>query len=180
MWLWRIGYALAACVAAAVAVLALLWWVALVLLHHPALPRSRVLSVHDTIGIAQLVFASVAGAGALVALVVAYRRQRVGEDAASHDRTRMFNERFTAIATQLGDKEPAVRLARVHAMAGLADDWKENRQTCVDVLCACLRLPYDPDPGDDAAHADRAAYLANERARRRTRTVGAMEICSPQ
>ena len=25
-------------------------------------------------------------------------------------------------------------------MAGLADDWKENQQTCVDVLCAYLRL----------------------------------------
>ena len=30
----------------------------------------------------------------------------------------------------------AVRLAGMYAMAGLADDWKENRQTCVDVLCA--------------------------------------------
>jgi len=27
-------------------------------------------------------------------------------------------------------------------MAGLADDWPENRQTCVDILCAYLRLPY--------------------------------------
>ena len=35
-------------------------------------------------------------------------------------------------------------------MAGLADDWKQNRQTCVDVLCAYLRLPYDPDPGQTA------------------------------
>jgi hypothetical protein len=24
-------------------------------------------------------------------------------------------------------------------MAGLADDWKQNRQTCVDVLCGYLR-----------------------------------------
>jgi len=165
MRLWRIGYALAVCFAAAVAGLALLWWVALVLLHHPALSSSHVISVHDTVGVAQLVFASVAGAGALVALVVAYRRQRVGEDAASHERTRVFNERFTAIATQLGDKEPAVRLAGVHAMAGLADDWKENRQTCIDVLCAYLRLPYDPDPGEDAAPADRAAYQANREVR---------------
>ena len=29
-------------------------------------------------------------------------------------------------------------------MAGLADDWEENRQTCVDVLCAFLRLPTEP------------------------------------
>jgi len=44
--------------------------------------------------VAQLVFASVAGAGALVALVVAYRRQRVGEAATAHDRIRVLNERF--------------------------------------------------------------------------------------
>jgi len=127
--LWRIGYALAACFLVALAGLAALWAVALVLLHHPALPRSHVISVHDTVGVAQLVFASVAGAGALVALVVAYRRQRVSEASSAHDRTRVFNERFTAIAAQLGDGQPAVRLAGVHAMAGLADDWKENRQT---------------------------------------------------
>lgn len=63
-----------------------------------------------------------AGAGALVALVVAYRRQRVAED-----RTPVFNDRFTAIAAQLGADKAAVRLAGVHAMAGLADDWAENR-----------------------------------------------------
>ena len=50
-------------------------------------------------------------------------------------------------------------------MAGLADDWPENRQTRVDVLCAHLRLPYDPDPGDDAAPADRSAYRANREVR---------------
>jgi hypothetical protein len=98
----------------------------------------------------QLVFATVAGAGALVALIVAYRRQKVAEADSVHDRTRVFNERFTAIAAQLGDAQPAVRLAGADAMAGLADDWKQNRQTCVDVLCAYLRLPYDPDPGDAA------------------------------
>ncbi len=154
--------------------LALPWWVALVLLHHPALPRSHVISVQDTVGVAQLVFASVAGAGALVALVMAYRRQRVAEDAASHDRTRILNERFTAIATQLGDAQPAVRLAGVHAMAGLADDWKENRQTCVDVLSAYLRLPYDSDPGEDAGPAERAAYRANREVRHTViRLIGA-------
>ena len=105
-------------------------------------------ALKDTVGVLQLVFASVAGAGALVALIVAYRRQKIAEADSVHDRTRVFNERFTAIAAQLGDAQPAVRLAGVHAMAGLADDWKQNRQTCVDVLCAYLRLPYDPDPGD--------------------------------
>ena len=77
----------------------------------------------------------------------------------------MLNERFTAIAAQLGDGQPAVRLAGVHAMAGLADDWEENRQTCVDVLCAYLRLPYEPDPGEDATAAERLAYWANREVR---------------
>jgi hypothetical protein len=72
--LWRIGYALAACFAVAVAGLAGLWLAARALLGNPHITTSKGISVHDTVGVAQLVFASVAGAGALVALVVAYRR----------------------------------------------------------------------------------------------------------
>jgi uncharacterized membrane protein len=127
--LWPIGWALAACFAAALVGLACLTWLSLVLLRFPKLPRSSTVSLHDFVGVLQLVFASVAGAGALVALVMAYRRQRVAETATAHDRMRVLNERFTAIAGQLGDEHAAVRLAGVHAMAGLADDWEENRQT---------------------------------------------------
>jgi len=84
----------------------------------------------------------------------------------AEQRVRTLNERFATAAGQLGgDKPPAVRLAGVYAMAGLTDDWPENRQTCVDVLCAYLRLPYDPDPGDDVAPAERAAYRADREVR---------------
>ena len=66
----------------------------------------------------------------------------------AEQRTRTLNERFATAARQLGsDNPPEVRLAGVYAMAGLADDWEDNRQTCVDVLCAYLRMPYEPDPG---------------------------------
>ena len=69
----------------------------------------------------------------------------------AEQRTKTLNERFATAAGQLGgDKPPAVRLAGVYAMAGLADDWPENRQTCIDVLCGYLRMPDEPDPGDDA------------------------------
>lgn len=65
----------------------------------------------------------------------------------AQERLRTWNERFATAADRLGaDRPPAVQLAAVHAMAGLADDWEENRQTCVDVLCAYLRMPYEPDP----------------------------------
>lgn len=113
----------------AVVGLAGLAWLAWALLGLAGYRRHGAPALKDTVSVLQLVFATVAGAGALVALIVAYRRQKVAEADSNHDRTRVFNERFTAIATQLGDAQPAVRLAGVHALAGLADDWKQNRQT---------------------------------------------------
>jgi uncharacterized protein YjbI with pentapeptide repeats len=83
----------------------------------------------------------------------------------AEQRTRTLNERFATAAEQLGRDQPAVRLAGVYAMAGLADDWQENRQTCVDVLCAYLRMPYEPDPGQDADEARRLAFQASREVR---------------
>jgi uncharacterized protein YjbI with pentapeptide repeats len=81
-----------------------------------------------------------AGVGGAVALVVAYRRQRHLEVDDAGRRSR-----YTSAAQQLGDSQPAVRLAGVYAMARLADEWAEQRQQCVDVLCAYLRLPWMGD-----------------------------------
>ena len=81
-------------------------------------------------------------------------------------RTRTRYERFDTVAEQLGsDKSPAVRLAAVYAMAGLADGWPDHRQTCVDVLCAYLRMPYEPGPGDDAPVEKRLALQASREVR---------------
>ncbi|MCX5256825.1 pentapeptide repeat-containing protein [Streptomyces canus] len=111
----------------------------------------------------KLAFGVVAGAGALVALVVAYRRQRVDEDGALRDATRLHTERFTTAVSQLGDESAAVRLGGVHALAGLADDAPTLalRQTCIDVLCAYLRLPYTAEADLPASDAEaRHTYLA--------------------
>ena len=69
-----------------------------------------------------------------------------------HDATlrRERRDRFTNAATQLAHTSAAVRIAGVYAMAALADDWHAANdpaevQTCVDVLCGYLRLPYDPE-----------------------------------
>jgi len=163
--LWPILVVLPLTFVAAAAALAGLVWAARAWLNYPALPRPRALSVHDWVSVLQLVFASVAGTGALVALIVAYRKQRTAEADSAHDRTRVFNERFISIAKQLGDDKAAVRIAGVHAMAGLADDWMEHRQTCVDVLCAYLRMPNPSDPGEDAAPADKLAHAADQEVR---------------
>ncbi|WP_107656834.1 pentapeptide repeat-containing protein [Nocardia suismassiliense] len=83
----------------------------------------------------------VAGVGGVVALVIAYRRQRDAEQS-------RFVERFGAAAAQLGATDVAVRIAGVYAMAGAADETDGlRRQQCIDVLCGYLRLPYTPDLG---------------------------------
>jgi uncharacterized protein YjbI with pentapeptide repeats len=85
----------------------------------------------------------------------------------AEQRTRTLNERFATAAGQLGDdKPPTVRLAGVYAMAGLAEDWPENRQTCVDVLCGYLRMPHEPDPGQDAPWPEWLAFRASREVRR--------------
>ena len=94
-------------------------------------------------------------------LLTAYLNRKQLDRTLGEQRTRTLNERFAMAAGQLGDDKPtAVRLAGVYAMAGLADDWPENRQTCVDVLCAYLRMPYELDPGEDAPEPQRLAFQA--------------------
>jgi uncharacterized protein YjbI with pentapeptide repeats len=56
-----------------------------------------------------------------------------------------FDERYASAAEQLGHEQAAVRLAGVHALVRLTDDWEPQRQAGIDVLCAYLRMPYDPE-----------------------------------
>ncbi|MFI6564035.1 pentapeptide repeat-containing protein, partial [Streptomyces sp. NPDC050534] len=87
------------------------------------------------------------------------------EEALKHERTRLLNERFSTAAELLGHGEAACRLAGVHAMAGLADDWTERRQTCIGVLCAYLRMPYPPKPDETAPSEQHLAWQANREIR---------------
>src|SRR5215471_17998800 len=103
-----------------------------------------------------VVAAIIAASVSVLTLIGTLAAQYFGRRATSREldrtlaeqRTRTLNERFATAADKLGsDKPPAVRLAGVYAMAGLADDWPESRQTCVDVLCGYLRMPYVPSRG---------------------------------
>jgi hypothetical protein len=85
--------------------------------------------------------------GALLTGLYAYRKQRLAEGDAARADAQQFSERYSKALDQLGNEQPAIRLGGVYAMARLADDWKIQRQTCIDVLCAYLRMPYLP-PGD--------------------------------
>jgi len=94
----------------------------------------------STLDLTKVALSVVAGVGAAIALTVTYRRQR------DLERGR-FDERFAAAAAQLGADNAAQRLAGVYAIGALADENPGRRQQCIDLLCAYLRLPYDPAAG---------------------------------
>lgn len=102
-------------------------------------------TAQNTLDAFKVVLAVVAGIGGVVALTVAYRKQAHGEAAEHRENTKLFNERFGRAADQLGAERTPVRLAGAYAMAKLADDWEQGRQTCIDVLCAYLRVSPDAD-----------------------------------
>jgi hypothetical protein len=106
--------------------------------------------------------AIIAGGVGVVTLIGTLAAQFYGIRRTSKD---ALNARFATAAEELGSDKPAVRLAGVYAMAGLADDWEANRQTCIDVLCGYLRMPYEPDPGKDAPEQLKLAFQASREVR---------------
>jgi hypothetical protein len=102
-------------------------------------------SADTRLNVIKIALSVVAGVGGVVALVVAYRRQRIGEAAEARERVKVLNERFASACAQIGHEQPTVRLAGIYAMASLADEWLEQRHVCIEVLCAYLRIPYEPE-----------------------------------
>ncbi|WP_406390177.1 pentapeptide repeat-containing protein [Streptomyces sp. NBC_00882] len=102
--------------------------------------------VADAADAIKLTLAILTLTGAVLAGVYAYRKQRIAESDAHRADANQFADRYTTAAGQLGHDKAAVRLAGVYALARLADDWEEQRQVCIDVLCAYLRMPYQTNP----------------------------------
>ncbi|MEU8808980.1 pentapeptide repeat-containing protein [Streptomyces violaceoruber] len=166
--LWKVGRALTLAFVAAVLVAGGIFYGLVELLDFKEIDSTAKLDAKTLFDLVKLSFGVVAGAGALVALVVAYRRQRVDEVGAHREATRLHTERFSQAVDKLGSDSPAVRLGGVHALAGLADDAPDDslRQTCIDVLCAYLQLPFTSDPGDDPTHQEEHhRYLAFRKVR---------------
>lgn len=83
-----------------------------------------------------IVLTMVAGIGGIVALVIAYRKQRGTEEG-------RFMASLENAARQLGALEPTIQFAGIYALSALADEsGPARKQQCVDVLCGYLRLPY--------------------------------------
>ncbi|WP_157183135.1 pentapeptide repeat-containing protein [Sciscionella marina] len=148
----------------------LVWWI-----EASWLPADRRMSgVLDAVKIGLSVGA---GSGGVFALYLAWRRQRAIE--ADHDRqeralaqqrsaaaaterdaeARRINELYTSAVDQIGSDKAAVRLGGIYALERLAQEITGQRKTIVNVLCAYLRMPYDPD----GAAGERQVRIAAQR-----------------
>lgn len=142
MTLSILGWVVVALVVGAGTSLLLLW-----VFGWPSLPRSTEFTATNTIELLKIVLAVVAGFGGVVLLSVNHRKQKVAEGdhrlalrQEEREKSKLLNERFAAAAEQLAHESEQVRLAGVYALAGLADDWDEGRQKCVELLISYLRL----------------------------------------
>ncbi|MCF6475759.1 pentapeptide repeat-containing protein [Nonomuraea sp. MG754425] len=131
------------------------------------LPSKLTLDTGNLLEIIKISLAVVGGIGGAVALVVAYRKQRLAEEenqrarlTTRRENTKLYAERFDKATDKLGSESPAVRLAGVHALAALADGWTDGRQMCIDVLCAYLRMPPEPEPDIGQEPARHSAWRA--------------------
>lgn len=142
----RLSFAAPASLFAAALLAALIYWL---------LRSSVARSAPSNLEVVRTTITITAFAGAVLAGVYAFRKQLLAEAAEHRADAAQLAQRYTAAAEQLGHETAAVRLAGVYAMARLADDWEDQRQTCIDVLCAYLRLPYDPDDPSKHREGDR-------------------------
>jgi hypothetical protein len=136
-----------------------MWHAARVTPGLPTTPDVAVRAAQLRVDVIRNILAVGAGAGALIALFVALRREyvkervdhadlehreRVATDAKYDASERRVTELYVKASEQLGSEKAAVRLASVYALERLGQDNIEHRQTILEVLCAYLRMPYRP------------------------------------
>jgi hypothetical protein len=99
------------------------------------------LATYLSLGIAALaIVASVVTTG----LTLRHTR-KLAENQSLDQRYASAAEQYASATEQLGHEQAAVRLSGVHALVRLTDDWEPQRRAGIDVLCAYLRMPYDPE-----------------------------------
>lgn len=79
-----------------------------------------------------------------------------------------LRDRYANAAQQLGSEHLAVRLAGIYSLAALADDWaeidnKDERQVCIDLLCAYFRSQSDENIATRKELVDATFQVVKER-----------------
>lgn len=127
----------------------LVWAVPAWLTQQPVLPVMQRYQAMADVRTGLLAALGALGAGGGLAYTArTFRLSQIGQ----------LTSRFESASKQMGDEDQTVRLAGIHAMAQLADEWTAQRQTCIDVLCAFLRVTGSPArQPDDLREARRTA-----------------------
>ncbi|MBM7774394.1 uncharacterized protein YjbI with pentapeptide repeats [Actinokineospora baliensis] len=139
---------------------------------------SRVLDVSTSTGRLEMIRTALAigaGTGAVMTLVLAWRRQWSTEHDAGE---RRLTELYVKAVEQLGSDKAAVRHGALYALERVAQDNPSHRQTVVDVLCAYLRAPFTPPP--DKAGSRRLSGLRAPLRPARTRPAAPLSATSPR
>ena len=163
---WPIRRALTVTLVLAVLCVTILYFAGIRLLGNPQIARSKSLSTDDLFNLLKLIFAVIAGIGGVVALVVAYRRQKALEEqtrlavrtqfhaeqvaqADAYDATeRRVTDLYGQSVEQLGSSKAAVRLGGLYSLERLAQGYEQQRQAVIDVVCAYLRMPFQATLAD--------------------------------
>jgi hypothetical protein len=156
--LWPIGLVLTLAFTVAAILLGISWFMISLILGSPPQAKPKPLETKDQLELLKLVFALVAGAGAVVALVTAYRRQRVDEAAGERAERVQAHVEYGQAVELIGHDKAAVRLGGLHSLDRLGQDHPFYRQTVVDVVCSYLRMPFQEPPVD----TDRSERFENE------------------
>lgn len=141
-------------------------YLALTSLLHPSTTSDRIDLVKTALGTG-------AGAGGLVTLVLAGRRQWSTEyDSAA----RRITELYTKAADQLGSDKAPVRLAGLYSLERLAQDNPGQRQSIVNLICAYLRMPYKLPLDSNQGDAPSEAHLFDPAVQEKQVRLAAQEV----
>ncbi|GAA2987463.1 hypothetical protein LV75_005079 [Actinokineospora diospyrosa] len=84
-------------------------------------------------------------------------QERVAADTREDAAARRITDLYTKAVELLGSAQAPVRLGGLYALERLAQDNPGQRQTIINVLCACLRMPADLSDEDDLPEGMTAA-----------------------
>jgi uncharacterized protein YjbI with pentapeptide repeats len=114
------------------------------------------------IDVLRIALTAAAGTAGLLALLLAFRRQRSAEIADAHgiaDATeRRITELYANAVDQLGSDKATNRLAGLYSLERLGQDSPHLRQTIFNVICGYLRMPF-------VSHVDSPPLVGDSRSR---------------
>lgn len=148
---WSTTVIVLASLGVVVAAVLVFWAIPVLLTRHPAVHGAE---RHTAMGEVRTALLTMLGAsGAVVGIAYTARSYRLSQVA-------HLTGRFQDAAKLMAESDHMAKLGGIEAMAQLADEWPDERQRCIDMLCAHIRhaVTVDgerPDPMDHEADTRR-------------------------